>query len=146
MEPGKAEVLLDVAPEQRSGSVCVWAYGALVNQAIEAAERMAARGISIALVDARFAKPLDEDLLAVHLASFRTLITLEEHQRAGGFGSAVLECASRLPQARATVKVLAIGDRFIEHMTTREEQLAVCGIDADALERVVRLAVQTAHV
>jgi 1-deoxy-D-xylulose-5-phosphate synthase len=92
----------------------------------------------VTLVDARFAKPLDEELLARHAASFRWLVTLEEHQRAGGFGAAVLEAASRLPGARAQVKVLGVPDRFVEHMTTREEQLAVTGLDADGVERFVR--------
>jgi 1-deoxy-D-xylulose-5-phosphate synthase len=146
MTPGKAEVLCDIAPEQRAHAVVVWAYGALVNQALEVVGRLAARGTSIALVDARFAKPLDEELLGMHLSSFGTLITLEEHQRAGGFGSAVLELASRLPNARAQVKVLGVNDRYIEHMTTREEQLCETGLDADALERAVRNALQPAHV
>jgi 1-deoxy-D-xylulose-5-phosphate synthase len=116
----------------------IWAFGALVNQAIEAVERLRQRGVNAALVDARFAKPLDEELLFQHLASYRALITLEEHQRAGGFGSAVLEAASRAPNARAQVKLLAIPDRFIEHMTTREEQLSECGLDAESIERFVR--------
>jgi 1-deoxy-D-xylulose-5-phosphate synthase len=124
----------------------VWAYGALVNQALEVIERFARRGVAVALVDARFAKPLDEELLASHLNGFRAVITLEEHQRAGGFGSAVLELASRLPNVRAQLKVVAIGDRYVEHMTTREEQLAESGIDADALERAVRNALAPIHV
>ena len=65
-------------------------------------------------------------------------MTLEEHQRAGGFGSAVLESLSALPIQGARIKVLAIPDRFIDHKTTREEQLAECGLDADGLERVVK--------
>lgn len=138
MLPGTAEVLFDVEPHERANSVVIWAFGALVNQAIDAVERLRQRGVSAALVDARFAKPLDEELLFQHLASYRTLVTLEEHQRAGGFGSAVLEAASRAPNARAQVKLLAIPDRFIEHMTTREEQLAECGLDAESIERFVR--------
>ena len=66
------------------------------------------------------------------------IVTLEEHQRAGGFGSAVLEAASRLPNAPRAVRVLGVPDRFVEHMTTREEQLADAGLDADGLERTVR--------
>jgi 1-deoxy-D-xylulose-5-phosphate synthase len=144
MQPGKAEILVDVAPEKRATAAVAWVYGALVNQALEFVERMQRRGVEIALVDARFVKPLDEDLLGQHLASFKTVITLEEHQRAGGFGSAVLEVASRTPNVRAQVKVLGIPDRFVDHMTTREEQLAAAGIDADALERALRSALQSA--
>jgi len=139
---GKAEVLVDSS----EGSVAIWAYGAIVNQAVEAVERLQRRGVSVALVDARFCKPIDEELLAQHLASFRFVITLEEHQRAGGFGSVVLECASRLPNVRAQVKVLGVPDRYLEHKTTREEQLAEAGIDAEGVERAVRNLLQATRI
>jgi 1-deoxy-D-xylulose-5-phosphate synthase len=135
MLPGVAEVL----QEGTAGGLVIWAYGALVKEALEVCERFYRRGIEIGVVDARFAKPLDENLLARHLTQFRFLITLEEHQRAGGFGSAVLECSSRLPHtraARAQIRVLGVPDRFVAHMTTREEQLAQSGLGADAVERL----------
>ncbi|MCC7013591.1 MAG: 1-deoxy-D-xylulose-5-phosphate synthase [Planctomycetes bacterium] len=138
MVPGKAETL--ISGDERA--LAIWAYGALVNQAIEACERLQRRGIAVTLVDARFCKPLDEELLAQHLASFKYVVALEEHQRAGGFGSALLECASRFPNVRAQLKLLAIPDRFVEHMTTREEQLAECGLDAECIERFVRSLLQ----
>ncbi|QDU67244.1 1-deoxy-D-xylulose-5-phosphate synthase [Engelhardtia mirabilis] len=131
MVPGLAEVLLE------GEDVVIWAYGALVPEAILAAERLRERGILVGVVDARFAKPLDEERLAKDLRSHRLLITLEEHQRAGGFGSAVLESASRMRGARAQIRVLGIPDRFQDHCTRREEQLARCGIDADGVERTV---------
>ena len=78
-------------------------------------------------------------------------MTLEDHQRAGGFGSAVLEAVSRQPllarDARpARVRVFGIPDRFIEHMTTREEQLATAGLDADSVKRALLQALQTTRV
>jgi 1-deoxy-D-xylulose-5-phosphate synthase len=136
MKPGKAEVLCE------GEQVVVWAYGALVNQALEAADRLKKRGIEIGVVDARFAKPLDVELLGRHAQSYRWIVTLEEHQRAGGFGSAVLEALNQLPNATARVKILAVPDRFIDHKTTREEQLADVGLDADGVERSVRHALQ----
>jgi 1-deoxy-D-xylulose-5-phosphate synthase len=138
MKPGLAEVLLD--PDD--AEVCVWALGPLVGEALEAAERLERRGVAVAVVDARFAKPLDEELLGRQLGSKRFILTLEEHQRAGGFGAAVLEAASRAPKARAQVRVLGIPDRFVDHMTTRDEQLAESGIDADAVERAIRNLLQ----
>jgi 1-deoxy-D-xylulose-5-phosphate synthase len=131
MAPGRAEVLLD------GEELVVWAYGALVGEALLAAERLRERGITIGVVDARFAKPLDEELLERHLASVRHIVTLEEHQRAGGFGSAVLEAASRLGEGRCRVRTLGVPDAYQEHCTQREEQLARCGIDAAGLERTV---------
>ena len=138
MEPGKAEVLID--PEE--GGVVIWAYGALVNEARKAAFAMEADGVRVGLVDARFAKPLDEDLLNAHLSTCKALITVEEHQRQGGFGSAVLESANRLRAGAGRVRVLAIEDQFIEHATTREEQLASQGLDQAGIERAARRIVQ----
>jgi 1-deoxy-D-xylulose-5-phosphate synthase len=147
MEPGRAEVLLDGANDGDGAEVVVWALGPLVGEALTAAERLAADGVRLAVVDARFAKPLDEELLARHAQAFRWIVTLEEHQRAGGFGSAVLEALARLPgPARAHVRLLGVPDRFLEHRTTREEQLAEAGIDADAVERLVRRLVSNARV
>ncbi len=136
MLPARAEVL----SEGEGTGVMIWALGAMVDIALDAAERLAAAGIHVGVVDARFAKPLDAELLGIHAIQCRALITLEEHQRAGGFGSAVLECVNRVPNARATVKVLALPDRFMDHKTSREEQLEEAGIDAAAVERAVRLA------
>ncbi|MEO6708741.1 MAG: transketolase C-terminal domain-containing protein, partial [Planctomycetota bacterium] len=136
MLPGRAEVLC----EGDANGVVIWALGAMVDQALEAAERLAGAGIHIGVVDARFAKPLDTELLTQHALQRRAVITVEEHQRAGGFGAAVLECVSRLPHVRASFKLLAIADRYFEHKTTREEQLEDAGLDAVAIERAVRSA------
>jgi 1-deoxy-D-xylulose-5-phosphate synthase len=141
MEPGKAEVLID--PDD--GGVVIWAYGALVNEARRAVIAMEADGVRVGLVDARFAKPLDEDLLSTHLSSCRALITVEEHQRQGGFGSAVLEAANRLRVGAGKVRVLAIEDLFVEHATTRDEQLAAQGLDQAGIERAARRIVQRVH-
>jgi 1-deoxy-D-xylulose-5-phosphate synthase len=127
MTPGRAEVLFE------GDELVVWAYGALVGQAVRAAELLRERGVKIGVVDARFAKPLDEELLARQARDYRYLVTLEEHQRAAGFGSAVLEAASRLPKGFARVRVLGLPDRYQEHKTTREEQLAATGLDADGV-------------
>ena len=89
------------------------------------------------MVDARFAKPLDEELLARCAQRYRHSVTVEEHQRMGGFGSAVLEAWSRLPERRARVRVLGIPDRYQDHRTSRAEQLAAIGLDAAGIERVL---------
>ena len=139
MGVGKAEVLRDGT----SGGVCIWAYGSMVETALKVAAAIGEEtGQAIGVVDARFAKPLDEELLAKHLRHFQSIVTLEDHQRAGGFGSAVLEAASRVPAAAdgrpAQIKVLGIPDRYVDHMTTREEQLASVGLDPAGVERSVR--------
>jgi 1-deoxy-D-xylulose-5-phosphate synthase len=140
MTPGKAEVLLE------GDAVQIWASGALVQQALAVADRFHARGIKIGVVDARFVKPLDVELLARHAQEARWIVTVEEHQRMGGFGSAVLEALNQLPNASSRVRILAVPDRFVDHKSTREEQLAEVGLDADGIERAVRALLAPAHV
>ncbi len=135
MEPGKAEELCE------GTDVVLWAYGSMVAVALEVALIWRQAGVSVGVVDARFAKPLDEGLLAKHLHSYAHIVTLEAHQRMGGFGSAVLEAASRSPhpegQTRARIKVLGLPDRFLEHKTTVQEQLTEAGLDAARIVRTV---------
>lgn len=135
MVPGRAEVL------REGDSVTIWALGAMTTTALEVAARMERRGVQVGVVDARYVKPLDEELLLEHTRRHKLIFTLEDHQRAGGFGSAVLEAWSRLPlpadERGARIKVLGIPDRYVEHMTTREEQLASVGLDADSIERAL---------
>lgn len=138
MRVGKAEVLRDGV----EGGVCIWAYGSMAETALGAAAAVAfSGGAEVGVVDARFVKPLDEELLAKHLRRFKAIVTLEDHQRSGGFGSAVLEAASRAPlpadQRPAQIKLLGIPDRYVDHMTTREEQLASVGLDVSGVERTV---------
>lgn len=142
MAAGKAEVLR----EGDEGGVCLWAYGAMVDTALRVAAELGAEGVSIGVVDARFVKPLDEELLAKHRQHYRHIVTLEDHQRAGGFGSAVLEAAARGPQGAgrgAQFRILGIPDRYVEHMTTREEQLASVGLDPAGVRRLVEQLLST---
>jgi len=132
LKPGTAEVLIE------GTETVVWASGALVRQAREGVDALRRRGADIGLVDARFVKPLDEELLGQDLRRARTLVVVEEHQRAGGFGSAVLEAAARVPETgkrRARIRALGIPDRYVDHMSTRDEQLASVGLDARGIER-----------
>jgi len=123
----------------RVGSdVALVAIGKTVAAACTAAEALAERGISAALVDARYAKPLDADLLAAVAGRCGLVVTVEDHARAGGFGSAVLEVlAERAPEARSVR--LGIGDAFVEHGDP-EQQWREAGIDADSIARAVERA------
>ncbi|MEZ5974809.1 MAG: 1-deoxy-D-xylulose-5-phosphate synthase [Planctomycetota bacterium] len=136
MVPGKAEVLLE------GERLVIWAFGYLVETALTVARKLRGEGLAIGVVDARFAKPLDEDLLQEHLSRYAHIVTMENHARMGGFGSAVLEAAARLSGASerppARIKVLGLPDRFLEHKTTVEEQLAEAGLDAPRVERTIR--------
>ncbi len=134
MTPGKAEVLIE---GQLDDGVAIWAFGPMVQTALEAEAELRSKGIEVCVVDARFAKPIDEDLLFEHAGRARLILTLEEHQRSGGFGSAVLECLSRNPGTKARVRMLAIADRFVNHMTSRDEQHVVAGISTRDVVRSV---------
>lgn len=88
------------------------------------------------LVNARFVKPLDEELLGNIVKSHRAVVSVEENALAGGFGSAVLEW---LHDHNADIPAARIGlpDRFIEH-GPQDRLLAECGVSAEALARTVR--------
>ena len=106
---GKGEV-------ERSGTdVNLFAYGSMVPVAIEAASVLATQGVDCGVINARFVKPLDVDLLEHALRIAPRLMTLEEHLVNGGFGSAVLETLEQRRIDATGVRVHAIPDQFIEH-------------------------------
>jgi 1-deoxy-D-xylulose-5-phosphate synthase len=111
------------------------AIGGTVAAACDAAEALAEQDISAAVIDARYAKPLDVDLLAAVGERSGLVVTVEDHVRHGGFGSAVLE-ALALRAPRAAVLCLGIGDRFVDHGDPAEQRRAA-GIDAGSIARVV---------
>jgi 1-deoxy-D-xylulose-5-phosphate synthase len=122
---GRGELLRD------GTDVALVALGKTVPAALAAAARLAASGVSAAVVDARFVKPLDEDLLRDVAERIGVVLTVEDHLLAGGFGSAVLELLSlRAPGTR--VRRIGIDDRFVEH-AEQDEQWRQVGIDADAV-------------
>lgn len=106
---GRAERIRD------GGDVALVALGPMVSIAEAAAERLAARGISCAVVNARFVKPLDEEVLLELAHKTRRIVTIEEHTVIGGFGAAVLELLAARGLVRVQVKCLGLPDRFIEH-------------------------------
>jgi 1-deoxy-D-xylulose-5-phosphate synthase len=105
---GKADVLQD------GHDVAVFALGAMMAEGQRLVRMLEAEGLSVALIDPRFTKPVDADCIAGYGRKCGLLITLEDHVLAGGFGSAVLECASELG---LNVPIVRVGwpDQFIEH-------------------------------
>ena len=96
-------------------------FGPIVARAAEAADRLAAEGWSVGLINARYAKPLDRQLILDQARGKRLLVTFEESVVTGGFGSGVLEAVE---EARITdpalrdlaVRIIGIpGDRFVDH-------------------------------
>jgi 1-deoxy-D-xylulose-5-phosphate synthase len=117
LEIGKAELLSPSTLEEAEQQECViLAYGTTVTQAEQAAKELSENGIHVAVVNARWAKPLDEELILRLAAGTRRVVTIEDHMVAGGFGSAVLELLESHGLLQ-TVEVRLIGfpDRLIEH-------------------------------
>jgi 1-deoxy-D-xylulose-5-phosphate synthase len=121
---------LGCARTMRTGrDATILAYGVTTAYALDAAEILAAAGIDVGVVNARFAKPVDRRMIREALADDRPVLTVEDHSVQGGFGSAVLEAAQEMGLSCARVDRLGLPDRFIEH-GSRAGQLAEAGIDA----------------
>ncbi len=130
-ELGKSRVLREGA------DATLIVYGALCESAIAAAEELAAEGISVEVIDARFCKPIDGDMLARVLRSNRPILTVEDHALQNGFGSAVVEHAVAYGLPTEKLKRLGMPDRLVAH-ATRKEQLTEVGLDAGGLARSTR--------
>jgi 1-deoxy-D-xylulose-5-phosphate synthase len=129
LEIGKAELLQD------GSDVAIFALGNMVADAQRLAKLLAAEGQSVAVLNARFAKPVDRDAIARYAQRCGLIVTMEDHVLAGGFGSAVMES---LNQQHLDATVVRIGwpDAFIEHGKP-ESLRAKYGLTAEsALERL----------
>ena len=117
LEIGKAELLSPSTLEEAEQQECViLAYGSAVAQAEQAAKELAEGGIHVTVVNARWAKPLDEELIVRLATGTRRVVTVEDHMVAGGFGSAVLELLeSRGLLQTIDVRLVGFPDRLIEH-------------------------------
>ncbi len=117
------------------------AYGALVQNALQAAADLEAEGLSIGVIDARFCKPIDGEMLKSILRPGRAILTIEDHSLQNGFGSAVLEYAVAHNLPTMNITRLGMPDRLIPH-ATRREQLAEVGLDAAGISRATRDAIR----
>ncbi len=117
LEVGKAELLRPATIEdaERTDGV-ILAYGDMVSQAELAAKELAAEGIHVAVVNARWAKPLDEEMITRLAKGTHRLVTIENHVVSCGFGSAVLEFLERRGLLREVdVRIIGLPDKFVEH-------------------------------
>jgi 1-deoxy-D-xylulose-5-phosphate synthase len=123
----------------------ILAYGATVSAAIDAAELLATDNVSVRVINARFAKPIDSRMLQAVIAADHPIITVEDHCVTGGFGAAVLEAAAdlRLPTERI-VRLGIPADRLIPQ-GSRPGQLAECGIDAAGIASAIQRELEQAR-
>jgi 1-deoxy-D-xylulose-5-phosphate synthase len=133
LEIGKGEIL-------REGSdIAILALGSMVYPSLEAAERLEALGIRATVINARFVKPLDEELICVLAAEKQFLVTAEEGTEAGGFGANV---AALLHDRKIPTSILriAVPDRIIPHGAPNLLH-AKYGLDVDGIyERIKQFA------
>ena len=120
LEIGKAEV------RHKGGHLAILAWGSMVTPALEAGKQLGAT-----VVNMRFIKPLDEDIILQMAKSHDVLITIEENVLAGGAGSAVNEFL-QAQKILMPVLNIALPDRFIEQ-GTREELLTECALDTQGI-------------
>ncbi len=130
MEVGRAELL------KAGKDLTILAIGNMVPVAVEAAEQLAQQGVDAAVINARWVKPLDEELLCAHIAKTGKLLTIEENVLSGGFGSAVLEMLVRRGMYKVDVRNLGIPDQFVEHGDT-EILRSKYGLSAENIVEIV---------
>jgi 1-deoxy-D-xylulose-5-phosphate synthase len=131
LELGKAEVL-------RWGTDgAIVACGTLLHAAISAADVLSGEGLEVAVINARFVKPLDSATILRAIRECAFVVTVEEGALAGGFGSAVLEAASDAGLDASRVRRMGIPDQFIEH-GSRDELLSELKLDRDGIAAACR--------
>jgi len=123
---GKGEIIKD------GKDIAVLAVGSMVNQTLKLAKKAEEQDISIEVVNMRFIKPLDEELLKNICSRFNKIICIEENSIIGGFGSAILEAINRMKLTNVDVFIKGLPDEFIEHGTI-DELYKVIGLDVDSL-------------
>jgi len=128
---GRGEVLQD------GTDLAIIAVGCTVHPALAAGRKLAAEGFGVKVINARFIKPLDAELILAAAASTHKLLTIEENVLAGGFGSAVLELLAREGMTNVMVRRLGIRDEFIEH-ATQAELRSLHGLDEEGILRVAK--------
>lgn len=117
-------------------TVALVALGICCDAALAAADLLREDGVDVTVVNARFVRPLDADLIEQLARTHSCIVTVEEHSLAGGFGSAVLEMLADRNCAAQVVR-LGIPDAFVGH-ATQPAQRAECGLDAAGIAKVVR--------
>ncbi len=116
LEIGRAELLSPATLEEAEQLDCaIFAYGSMVAQAEVAAKELAEEGIQVAVVNARWAKPLDEEMILRLTKSIGRIVTIEDHMIAGGFGSAVLELLERHSIKNVDLRLIGLPDKLVEH-------------------------------
>ena len=125
---GKGEIV------RQGKDALIVAFGPIISNALKAANILASQhSVTCTVINARYVKPLDTELLAAELPKYPIVCTLEDHVIAGGFGSAVTEYANEAQLAlQSTIKRFGVEDSFVPH-GSQGEQYALNGYDAESI-------------
>jgi 1-deoxy-D-xylulose-5-phosphate synthase len=127
---GKGEIL------REGEDVAILAIGAMVMPALEAANELAKQGIEVTVVNARFAKPLDSELIRDVASRIKRLVTVEENTVSGGFGNSVVEMLQQSGISDIQIKTIGIPDEFVEQGSPAVLR-AKYGLDAQGIAKQV---------
>jgi len=134
-KPFKLGQSVTVKKSKRS-AVAVVSYGNVLTEALKAASLLAEEKIAIDVINGRFAAPVDEKIILL-LEQGKSIVTVEDHAVACGFGSAVLELAAEKGYSTESIRLLGAPRRFIGH-NSRDVQLMEAGANADKIAETVR--------
>lgn len=135
LEIGKGEILR--GGESGDLELGIIAIGPNVQTALQAADVLISEGHKIGVINARFVKPLDEELICDMARRTKNLITVEENAVKGGFGSAILELLQREDLHDVAVHLVGVPDEFIHHATPAIQRREL-GLDKDGLLYTMR--------
>ena len=128
-----------VVRKAKDSAIAIVSYGSVLTEALKAARLLAKNGITVDVINARFAAPIDEKIISL-LDAGKSIITVEDHRLACGFGSAVLEsAAAKMSGSKrlGAVRVLGAPRRFIGH-NSRNSQLMEAGLNADEIVKTAK--------
>ena len=131
---GKGRIL------QQGHDIAILSLGTILEEVEKTAKKLEANGVSVTIADARFAKPIDKDLLE-HLVAHHQALLIVEESSPGGFSAHAMQYLvnAGLCNQGCEIRVAAMADNYIDH-AGRADQLAMAGIDAEALfERAVQI-------
>lgn len=129
---GKGEILV----QDEASDIAILAIGSMVEEALKAQTKLREQNIHCNVINVRFIKPLDSELILATAKKAKCIVTIEEGILAGGFGSAVLELLADNKIYNVPVIRLGIPDKFVEQ-GTRKQLLAECKLDAQGIAETI---------
>jgi len=135
-----------VVKRSKSAALAIVSYGAVLTEVLAAARVLQKEGVNVEVINARFAAPIDQKIITM-FSERKGIITVEEHQIACGFGSAILEEVVRHRSAfqnTRTIEMLGAPRRFIKH-NSRKSQLMDVRVNADIIVKAAKKMLKVAR-